>query len=246
MAETRHNLLRPRSYGGLMMILVLVIVVSPVLDTIRFGSRILDMLFVLALLSAIRDIAGDQRRHRWMLAVGAVAVVGRITSALWQTPPMWISVLAVGSTMALFLIAIWSISHHVFRERSVSTDTIRGAICVYLLLGFVWTLSYVVVASLDPSAFPDIDPLESPAASYNGLQYFSFVTLTTLGYGDITPHGNAARQLAMAEAIVGQLYIAVAIAWLVGMYRGAGDRGSEPSDRQVNTDSRTPPGGGSP
>ena len=246
MPTTRHNLLRPRSYGGLMTILVLVVVVSPLLDSIRFGSRILDVLFVLALLSAIRDIAGDRRRHRMMLAVGVVAVVGRIISALWQPPPAWISVVALVSTMALFLIAIGSISRHVFHERSVSTDTIRGAICVYLLLGFVWTLSYVLVASLDPNAFPDIDPLESPAAMYNGLQYFSFVTLTTLGYGDITPHGNAARQLAMAEAIVGQLYIAVAIAWLVGMYRGEDDHSPEPSEREGRTESRSPPGGESP
>jgi nicotinamide riboside transporter PnuC len=95
---------------------------------------------------------------------------------------------------------------------------------VYLLLGLVWTLGYVLVFAFEPSAFPAIDPTDDAAGIYASLQYFSFVTLTTLGYGDITPVGLVARQLAMAEAIVGQLFIAVAIAWLVGMYRGDRDR----------------------
>lgn len=227
-----RSLARPRSYSGLLTMLVVVIVVSPLLDAVRFGARTLDVLFILALLSAIRDIAGDERRHHWVVGIGAVAVLGRLVSAVVQPPPTWIGIVSIGATMAVFLIATWSISRHVFREPSVTTDTIRGAICVYLLLGFIWTMAYVLVFASDPSAFPALIPAGDPAGTYASLQFFSFVTLTTLGYGDITPAGLVARQLAMAEAIVGQLFIAVAIAWLVGMYRGSGgDRDGRSEER---------------
>lgn len=224
------DLVTPRSYSGLLAVLLIVIVVSPLLNAVRLGSRILDVLFVLALLSAIRDIAGEFRRHGWVLGVGAVAVVSRIVSALAHPPPGWLVVTAIGSTIALFVIAIAAISRHVFRSRTVTLDTIRGAICVFLLLGLVWTLSYLVVFAVDREAFPSIDPAGDSTTVYSTLQYFSFVTLTTLGYGDVTPHGLAARQLAMLEAIVGQLFIAVAIAWLVGMYRREDERRGPPSD----------------
>lgn len=230
------ELVRPRSYSGLLTILVIVIVVSPLLDAIRFGARILDVLFVLALLSAIRDITDDARSHRWVLGVGAVAIASRIASLFVQPPPVWVSVIALGSTIALFLITIWSISRHVFRERSVTVDTIRGAVCVYLLLGFVWTMGYVVIFAYQPSAFPALDPTGESASIFASLQYFSFVTLTTLGYGDITPTGLIARQVALAEAIVGQLFIAVAIAWLVGMYRGEAERRGPLSDKSNDHD----------
>ncbi len=238
MFRALHSLVRPRSYSGLLTILVVVIVASPLLAAIPIGSKALDVLFVLALLSAIRDIAGDERRHHWILVVGAIAVLSRVASAVWSAQQTWLFLLTIGSTIALFLIATWSIARHVFRQPRVTVDTIRGAICVYLLLGIIWTLGFAVVTFFDHSAFPALDPVGDPAGVYNSLQYFSFVTLTTLGYGDITPHGLAARQLAVAEAIVGQLYIAVAIAWLVGMYRG--DRDPE---TRVPPERRTERGG---
>lgn len=229
-----RRLLRPRSYTGLLTILVLVIVISPVLEEIRFGSRTLEVLLAIVLLSAIRDIARDERRHLWILFIGAVAVVSRIGSAVLQPPPVWLFVVALGSTIGFFVIAAWSISQHVFRQQRVTADTIRGAICVYLLLGLIWTMAFIGVAYFDPSTFPSLDHSAGYAGVYSTLQYFSFVTLTTLGYGDITPHGLVARQLAMAEAIVGQLFIAVAIAWLVGMYRGR--RGAEDRSREERND----------
>lgn len=231
-----NSLIRPSSYQGLLAILVLVIVVAPLLDSARIGARALEVLFILALLSAIWDLTGIERTDRWVIGVGSVAIISRLAIALVQPPPLWLSVGAVGATVALFAITIWAISRHVFRQQSVTADTIRGAICVYLLLGFIWTMLYLVVFAYDPSAFPALDPSGDAAGVYASLQYFSFVTLTTLGYGDITPAGLIARQIAMAEAIVGQLFIAVAIAWLVGMYRGEDERRGPPSGESNDHD----------
>ena len=95
---------------------------------------------------------------------------------------------------------------------------LRGAIVVYLLLGAVWALPYQMVALTIPGAFrfPE-DFAGSPDALRRLLIYFSYITLTTTGYGDITPVHPVARLLVMFEAMVGQLYLAVTLARLVSL-----------------------------
>lgn len=107
----------------------------------------------------------------------------------------------------------------------VTTDTILGGICVYLLLGMLWTSAYSLVETAEPgSLLMGGVPLAQRAAaqasvlSNTDLFYFSFVTLTTLGYGDVTPASNTARALATGEAVIGQLYVAIFVARLVGLH----------------------------
>ena len=108
------------------------------------------------------------------------------------------------------------ILRHIFRQKDVSSETIYGAIVVYILLGIMWVFLYTLAELLHPGSFSLGAVLD--AESKKSLFFFSFVTLTTLGYGDITPVSGPARSLAMLEAIVGQMYIAVLIARLVGMH----------------------------
>lgn len=105
--------------------------------------------------------------------------------------------------------------------RTVTMDAIFGAICAYLLFGLAWALSYWSIHTVSPNAF------SFPAgqnASGSGLPlrgdfsqfvYYSFVTMSTLGYGDITPLGRMPRTLSWMQAVIGQFYVAVVIAWLV-------------------------------
>jgi len=119
----------------------------------------------------------------------------------------------------------------VLRGQRVTADTIVGALCVYLLFGLTWGNAYALIDLVTPNAFlvaPDL----AQAADWGSptspimplLQYFSFVTLSTLGYGDITPLAPFARSLAVFEAMAGQLYVAVLIARLVGIHTAAGQR----------------------
>jgi voltage-gated potassium channel Kch len=111
------------------------------------------------------------------------------------------------------------------KNNKVTTDTIYGAICVYLLIGIIWLELFSIVEMIEPGSFlsggENVVKLTGEFHSrpgFNNLLYFSFVTLTTLGYGDIAPATPLAKALSSLEAVVGQLFIAVLIARLVGMH----------------------------
>jgi hypothetical protein len=104
---------------------------------------------------------------------------------------------------------------HIFRQTEVDQETIYGAIVVYILIGLMWVFLYNLTEFLHPQSFSFSHALGNE--SRKALYYFSFVTLTTLGYGDITPVSDPAKSLAMLEAITGQVYLAVLVARLVGL-----------------------------
>jgi hypothetical protein len=112
----------------------------------------------------------------------------------------------------------------IFDSREVTFNTVCASLCIYLLLGVVWALAYSVEDVLDPAGFTcTVDAGKHPGWLRLGrgettVLYFSFATLTTLGYGDIVPTSPISRMLASTEAIAGQLYLAVLVARLVGMH----------------------------
>ena len=109
-----------------------------------------------------------------------------------------------------------------FRAGSVNVHRIQGAVAAYLLLGLAWALAYETVALLAAGAFSSTVPAEAERGRFI---YFSFVTLSTLGYGDVTPVHPVARSLAVAEALTGQLYPAILLARLVSLATGSGPAG---------------------
>jgi hypothetical protein len=115
----------------------------------------------------------------------------------------------------------------VLRKGAVTADKIYGALCVYLLIGLTWGFMFLTLEGVQPGSFQfgqaRSSGIEKDPAT---LVYFSFVTLSTVGYGDITPLSPPARSLAFLEAIIGQIYLAVLVARLVGLhiaYSMAGD-----------------------
>ncbi len=107
----------------------------------------------------------------------------------------------------------------VLSSKDMTADYIRGAICAYLLLGIAWAFLYTMLEILMPNSFHfTAKIIHSPDKLVPNFLYYSFVTYTTLGYGDITPITLPAKTFAYMEAITGQLYIAILIARLVGMY----------------------------
>ena len=109
----------------------------------------------------------------------------------------------------------------IFTQGSISLDSIFGAICVYLLVGMAWGSLYSMTEVLNPGSFQATgklaDTLNSAETRQPVLIYYSFVTMTTVGYGDITPVSPPARTLSWLEAMMGQFYIAVLVAFLVGI-----------------------------
>ena len=118
--------------------------------------------------------------------------------------------------LIVFAFAVISILNYIFNEETVTRQTISAAVAVYLLIALMWTFIYRVFGLLYPGSFAIAHSKLLDAE--NIYLYFSFVTITTLGYGDITPIGSQAIALSVLEAITGQIYLVVVVAWFVGMY----------------------------
>ena len=127
---------------------------------------------------------------------------------------------------ALFITVLWLvyaisiIIGHLFQRRDVTVDTILGAVVTYLLAAVAFTIAFEIVELLQPGSFSGLpDQARSHRAELgSSMLYFSFVCITTMGYGDIVPVSDIARPLAVLEGVFGQLYLAVMIARLVGLH----------------------------
>jgi len=118
---------------------------------------------------------------------------------------------------AYYFVTTVMIVRHLARIKRVNTELLAGAASIYLLIGLTFALAYSYVASVSPNAFSV--NIQQAATGFETVLYFSFVTLTTLGYGDILPVSHVARTLAIFEAILGVMYLGVVVARLVGLYQ---------------------------
>jgi hypothetical protein len=196
--------------------LVALLVLSPAITHLVEDFPVLPFFFCLVVIAALRSL--DLSRSHMQVSV-ALALL-----ALAYDTAVRLDLITVGSpallvltpaAYAMFLATgIVGLLRGIMAAPTISTETIRGGISVYLLMGCLWMLLYRIVAIVTPDAFnvPWI-----PNQTERELLYFSFTTITTLGYGDIVPKSGTARMLANLEAIVGQVFLAVFIARLVGM-----------------------------
>ena len=109
-----------------------------------------------------------------------------------------------------------------YRPGPVTRQRIQGSVAIYLLLGLTWASAYELLHILRPGAWTGA---ASEAPISQTWIYYSFVTLTTMGYGDITPVHPVARSLAILEAVTGQLYLAITLARLVALHIKSGEKG---------------------
>jgi hypothetical protein len=130
-------------------------------------------------------------------------------------------------TYAIFYgFTIGHVLRYVLMAGEVTADRIHGAIAAYILMGLLWTALYLLIDQLHPGSFIYNGKNDSTNMwTFPDLIYFSFVTLTTTGYGDIAPVTAHARSLAILEQLAGTFYIAILIARLTGLYQGRGTRG---------------------
>lgn len=174
----------------------------------------------------------DAGRYRLTIQAALIAAIQislTVLSLVLRNAAVHIAVitLALVTTALLIFFATNCVLGYVLRARAITRDQIYAGICMYLMLGFAFGAVFYLVNILDPGSFfmsNNPSGRETP-----DLMYFSFVTLATLGYGDITPVSNTARTLAVVEALVGMLYIAIFMARLVSM-RSLTD---EPQDSEL-------------
>jgi hypothetical protein len=197
--------------------LVLLFISTPFLEDLPHAKAIEAVLVTLVYLSGVLAVGG--RRHTLLIAalLTIPAVGGKWLNHLRpEAFPPW---LFLGGGIVLLGFVIANILRFILRAPRVNAEVLCASIAAYLSLGLLWALAYHLVASVNPAAFA-INVAQAPGQSMNGFAsfYFSFTTLTTLGYGDITPVSKAARMLASLEAMTGTLYVAILIARLVALY----------------------------
>lgn len=199
-------------------------------------AALLVFLVVLPLLEDIDAIADSQvqpigiscllaigvwslRESKLAFRVGMTLVIFAIAANVlsWRAESELTYLLALGPFAGFLTLAIGSALRQVVYAQEMTLNRLIGVVCVYLLLGILWAALYAAVFRTDPSAFAGL-PSEQKADLGVTWIYYSFVTLTTLGYGDILPLSVTAKVLAFSEAILGVFYMATLVAMLVSGY----------------------------
>src|SRR3984957_12551759 len=197
--------------------LVLMTVLYPMIGPSRSGRIIIDIIFALMLLSgAIATL----ERPLLMALIIALSVLEYAADLFVEFNPAfsflgWDTALKVTGLAILVVMTL----KQTFLPGPVSVHRVMGGVAAYLLIGVTWAFMYKLLMQEIPEAIHFQVPL-APGASTgepSRLLYFSFETLTTVSYGDAYPVHRVARSLAIAEALIGQLYPAILIASLVGM-----------------------------
>ncbi len=198
---------------ALLLFLVLgMFVTPPLVSGDLLSPKLIDLTFALILVSGVATVSGRGAATLAAVIVALLALAVRGTRLI--VPGQALAITDTSLAILSILVLTGMVLTQVFRQGPITFHRIQGAIAAYLLLGLAWANAYELIEIARPGAlhFP-----EGGGPSPIRLVYFSFVTLSTVGYGDITPIHPAARSLAIAEALVGQLFPAILIGRLVSM-----------------------------
>jgi voltage-gated potassium channel len=177
----------------------------------------------------ILTLAKDKSWRRAGFILLVPAAILSISSHFLTASAQNVSVSTGHAIAAFFFVVVTGkIVASIFASRELTLDSIFGAICGYLLLGVAWALMYTMLHAASPDSFQISETIrphfDQGEYSRTVFIYYSFVTLTTVGYGDVTPLSIPARTLSWVEAVAGQLYLAVLVTGLIGALVTRGER----------------------
>jgi ion channel len=201
----------------LLVALVLLLVSAPFVEELEGGHVILSVLFSLVLLAAVFAVANRKRSFAIALVLAIPALTARWIS--YVQPHLVHPAVFLVCALVLLAFVIGHLLYFVLRAPVVNVEVLCASIAAYLMMGLMWTVAYWLVDQVTPGGAFSFNTNRG-SQSMDGFTgfYFSFITLSTVGYGDITPVSQAARWLAAMEAMTGLLYVAVLIARLVSLY----------------------------
>lgn len=228
LVDTRKT--HPPALGGffsgrfslLLVAIVLAFALCPFFEGFVRISLLTDIYLSAILLASIRAASDSTRTFLIALALAAPFLLLKWGSAIAGVSLPWNFEEAFGGLFVAYVLAL--IFTFIARQQRVTRDVIMAAVCGYFLLGLAWAFVYFFVESALPGSFQFSPNTSAPKADF---LYYSFVTMTTVGYGDMLPVSNAARSLAILEAVMGQLYLAVTIARLVGIQSSQAQSGGD-------------------
>jgi voltage-gated potassium channel Kch len=204
-------------FSVLLAFLFSLFLLQPVSEVRVLGIRVGGLLMTLVFVGSV--LAVSQRRAMFVVAL-LLAIPGLVLSLMrpGAAAGSGLHLVADGLVISLFFLVCICIVIELFSEQKVGLGSVSAALCIYLLIGLAFAFVYDVIERLEPNSFEGLSIGERAFdGSISGLMYYSFVTLTTLGYGDVTPLTQTARTFAMLEALLGQVVLVVLVARLVGM-----------------------------
>jgi hypothetical protein len=193
--------------------------ILPLIPAERSGlDRLLSAFGILVLLSCMRAVTASRGTFIFIVLLGALNIVFSGIDAFDPLTHRSLVVTELSIRLIYYLIVFLIIMRYVLNRDAVTADKICGAISAYLLIGIIWALVYGLFYLIDPNSFSIPDAMQTAQAGGYWTVYFSFVSLTTIGYGDITPLSTAAQTYAYLEAACGQIFLTVLIARLVALH----------------------------
>jgi len=209
----------------LLVALGLLFVTTPFVEDLPHGDLIEAVLLTLVMLFAVRAVSARRKSLMIALALLIPALLGKWLN--YFRPDLLHPAIFLVATFVFFAFVVARLLAFIVRAPRVDLNVLCAGVSGFLMLGLLWSPAYLTVARLNPGAFT-LPAAPGAPTTLDGFSafYFSFITLCTVGYGDITPVSGTARMLAMMEAITGLFYMAVLISRLVSVYSSA-----PPADR---------------
>ncbi len=207
--------------------LLLMFMYAPTVEILKLNAFVarltLTAVFIVLVLASVYALIPDRRPRTFLVSL-LIPVLFFEALTVWYTAKP--ALLLEYTFVTLFIgYVIYLILRTIFESRQVTVNIICASLCAYLLMGMMWATVYSIVSVLDEHSFNYVAinmksqdaPLRFGTRTTVTAFYYSFVTMTTLGYGDLTPATAAARSLSALQAVTGQLYLAVLVARLVGL-----------------------------
>jgi hypothetical protein len=212
--NTQLQALHQKRFLILLVLILVMIVLSPFLD-VFVQTRIMMDILLTAIFFTIIFAIKTKRVHVFIASILVLPLIISTWSAYFYDSTH-LSLLTRIFGALFFGYAVILILQEIARSTEVRRETIFAAVVAYLLIALMWAFFYMILELAVPGSFSF--PNHSNRRETMHFEYFSFITITTLGYGDITPLSNRASALALLEALIGQIYMVVLVAWLVGMH----------------------------
>ena len=220
-----HRLLRsfssPNSYGLVIVMIVLTYSLAVWLDH-AWGATVVLFVQIATVRLALHASLARRPLRRIADVLFVLAGLCAIANLFTRTDEELLAVVFLASGV-LYVVAPFSIIRHIVFRREVDRETMLGALAAYLLFGMAFAFIYRFLGEVQSEAFfgPQGD------GTIADVLFFSFVTLTTTGYGNLVPAGNPGQSLAVLEALLGQLFLVTAVSKLVNLWRPAARRGHD-------------------
>ena len=197
----------------LMVVLVTVYAVSTFIGDDGWGGHFMRVLLILSLLLGVKKLTPGTKAQTIAVIIVVVGIGGDLFAqkflekdvSIWS---IWLNLVFFAAVLVFLILAV-------LKADRVNSDTVFASAAVFMLMGIVWAQAFMLVHAADPEAF-SLTPRDL-AQPGSALLHFSFTTLTTVGYGSISPMSDMARMLSDLEALIAQLYLAVVVARLVSL-----------------------------